>query len=187
MGPPATHGRSCPELSMFDSTPYLKSFDTLANATNGAVRPDMLTNAFRIKNALLEFSLDWMQWYLKAEGRPDTTYPGLNQAPGFAGCFGAPSTYGVGTAHRTSMRVHAACNGRGTCEFGTCVCHGGAFGIDCAEGSPPLDWPQPEGLSIYVYELPHEFAVIPFARRRDHAEITPRPHRREMLREMHRR
>ena len=173
---------------MFDSTPYLKSIDALANATNGAVRRDMLTSAFHIKNQLLEFSMDWMQFYLKGEGRSDTNYPMLNQqAPGFAGCFGAPSTFGLGTVQRTSVRVHAACNGRGTCEFGTCVCHGGAFGIDCAEGSPPLDWPQPEGLSIYVYELPHEFAVIPFARCRDHDEITPRPHRRAVLREMHRR
>ena len=64
------------------------------------------------------------------------------------------------------------------------MCHDGAFGIDCAEGLPPLDWPQPEGFSIYVYELPHEISIVPWARRaprcraemtrRDDAEMTPR-------------
>lgn len=55
------------------------------------------------------------------------------------------------------------CRGRGSCVYGVCVCHGGAFGIDCAEGSPPLHWPRPKGLAIYVYELPHEIAIVPWA------------------------
>eukprot|EP00965_Chrysotila_dentata_P257228 6212816-Pleurochrysis_carterae.AAC.4 len=39
----------------------------------------------------------------------------------------------------------------------------GAWGIDCAEGEGAASHPAPRGVSIYVYELPDAFAMVPFA------------------------
>eukprot|EP00965_Chrysotila_dentata_P113769 3761157-Pleurochrysis_carterae.AAC.2 len=41
----------------------------------------------------------------------------------------------------------------------------GAWGVDCAEGEGAASHPAPRGVSIYVYELPDAFAMVPFALR----------------------
>ena len=64
-------------------------------------------------------------------------------------------------------RPHAqqpCCSGRGDCVLGLCVCHSGAYGIDCAHGhahghtQPPP--PARRGLAIYVYDLPAEIGSV---------------------------
>jgi len=63
------------------------------------------------------------------------------------------------------------CSSRGRCERGVCVCRGGAHGIDCSE-SPRRNklsnlsaHPRPAGFRIYVYDLPGEFSIRPYALR----------------------
>ena len=47
--------------------------------------------------------------------------------------------------------------------LGLCQCDTGAFGVDCAEGDPPLVRPPPKGVAIYVYEMPQELSFVPLA------------------------
>ena len=77
------------------------------------------------------------------------------------------------------------CTGRGTCVLGLCACVDGAYGADCAEGSPspavaragrasgslaeraPLGRLRrtgpPSDLQVYVYDLPAEIGLVPRA------------------------
>ena len=67
---------------------------------------------------------------------------------------------GGSTLEHIYQRCYNDCRGFGDCDAGTCVCHDGHRGLDCAEDSEGLQVAEesPDAF-IYVYEMPNDLGL----------------------------
>lgn len=127
---PGTHGDGCNKLSLFDTPASLLSdFSSLPPAWRRLNFPNTGSRQVicqGVTETVRKMQLRLTVW--NASKRKKSRY-----------CF---------------RGARGLCSGRGVCMHGWCSCREpGAFGPDCAHGVHPIP-PDPDGLAIYVYELP---------------------------------